>query len=116
MKHQKEVLHFNIPIDLSMYDKLPYKLNPAICTKENVSLTSGNIIKRYNVKMDEEKHIIEPIPFDFDNVTNSTDASTSNDTSEHNIDTIDTPSDINTTDSEDNSTITTDVDAHYSEE
>ena len=58
MKHRDEVKHFNIPVDLSMYDKLPYSINPE--TKRQISLVSGNLLKYYYVTMDEEKKVIDP--------------------------------------------------------
>ena len=58
MKKHTEVKHFNIPVDLSMYDKLPYTINPE--TKRQISLVSGNLLKYYYVAMDEEKKVIDP--------------------------------------------------------
>ena len=49
----------NLPWNLSMYDKLPYHINPEICTKENIALVSGNIVKLgYNYN--STKRIIDP--------------------------------------------------------
>ena len=64
MKHFKEVIHFNIPADLSMYDKLPYTINPD--TKRQISLVSGNLLKYYTVNVEEEKKVIDPNDFDPD--------------------------------------------------
>ena len=47
MKHFNEVQHFDIPVDLSMYDKLPYSINPD--TKRHISLVSGNLLKYYTI-------------------------------------------------------------------
>jgi hypothetical protein len=58
MKKHHEVKHFNIPVDLSMYDKLPYTINPE--TKRQISLVSGNLLKYYYVDMNEEKKVIDP--------------------------------------------------------
>ena len=58
MKKHHEVKHFNIPVDLSMYDKLPYTINPE--TKRQISVVSGNLLKYYYVAMDEEKKVIDP--------------------------------------------------------
>ena len=49
----------NLPWNLSMYDKLPYHINPEICTKENIALVSGNVVKLgYNYST--TKRIIDP--------------------------------------------------------
>ena len=109
MKHHEEVQHFNIPVDLSMYDRLPYKLNPAICTKTNISLTSGNVIKGYHVKMDEEKHIIDPMNFNLDNSTSNENINVSLDSSS-NEDNVEFYSE----ESDDNSNISEETDEqHY---
>ncbi|MBE5934952.1 MAG: hypothetical protein E7262_04085 [Lachnospiraceae bacterium] len=62
MKRTQEVKSFNIPYNLSMYDNLPYSINPDI--RKHISLVSGNIIKGYTVNMEEEKRIIDPLDFD----------------------------------------------------
>ena len=64
MAKHHEVKHFNIPVDLSYIDKLPYNVHPD--TKRQISLVSGNLIKYYSIHMDEEKKIIDPIDLDPD--------------------------------------------------
>ena len=64
MKRRCEVKHFDIPLNLNYIDKMPYAVNKSICRKENIALHSGNVIKRRNVTISEEKHIIEPMDFD----------------------------------------------------
>ena len=71
MKIRSEVIHFDIPSEYDYIDRMPYKVNKAICRKENIRLDSGNVIKRNNVTISEEKHIIEPMDFD-PNVIEST--------------------------------------------
>ena len=70
MKISDTHLSFDLPTDLSMYDKLPYVPNRDVINSKNVKLVSGNIIKRYNVKQSEEQFIIDPLNYD-DNVIDS---------------------------------------------
>ena len=64
MKRHSDVKHFDIPLNLDYVDRMPYKVNKALCTREHIKIHSGNIIKNYNVTIDEEKHIIEPMDYD----------------------------------------------------
>ena len=64
MKRHCDVKHFDIPLNLDYIDRMPYKVNKALCTREHIKINSGNLIKSYNVTIDEEKHIIEPMDYD----------------------------------------------------
>ncbi len=52
-KHYDSSLEFNI----TMYDRLPYDRDIQLCGRENVCISSGNVIKYYSYK-DETPFVI----------------------------------------------------------
>ena len=98
MKHHDEVKHFNIPVDLSMYDKLPYSINPE--TKRQISLVSGNVLKYYYVTMDEEKKVIDPNDSDPNIIDSSATESVSSEYIDEVYETTDDSNDLSTEESQ----------------
>lgn len=57
MAEDPKIYHCNLPADLSVYDHLPYHVNPTVGDGSQVKLWSGNIIRGCPVNYLDKKII-----------------------------------------------------------
>lgn len=61
MTEDPNYYHSNLEADMSMYDHLPYHINPELCDGTHIGLHSGNVIKGFFVNYNyTDKHLIIP--------------------------------------------------------
>lgn len=58
MRKDPNYYHCDLPPDMSMYDHLPYKVNPSLGDGSNIGFYSGNVLRGCPVNYLEEKIIV----------------------------------------------------------
>ncbi len=108
MTEEPNYYHCHLDADMSMYDHLPYHINPELCDGTHITLHSGNIVKGYFVNYNyTDKRIIIPnddIKDTTPNINKTSNQEVSTDTEnsdkedisiQNNIDEVDTEANFN---------------------
>lgn len=118
MTEDPKYYHCQIETDMSMYDHLPYHINPELCDGTHITFHSGNVIKGYFVNYNfTDKHLIIPNE-DIGNKTSKTSSSAkANANTETNSNNIESSTEDFFDDNEDSTQkLTAEVDSYYEDE